>query len=349
MKQTKSILVIVLALAVGNTARAQEFGRVFEGGIQDAEAYFQEYTKPLMLSFNNGLGSGWYNTAKPHKLLGFDLTMTLNVANIPSDDRQFVFDPSKYSNIEVIGSNNTLPTAVGGETNIQLRAVPGRTISNGSQSITYTDEEIFDAPDGFDVEDLPVVGFPVPALQLGIGLPKNTDLKIRYASDFGTIEDGSFNIFGIGVMHDLKQWVPGLKQSPFDFSGFIGFTTLSADFGIQDGSASDEYQADGSVEMKVSSLTIQGVVSKKIAIFTPYAGIGYNVSGSSFDVLGNFTYRQNGEVVTFVDPLSLEFDGGSSPRINLGMRIKLLVLTLHAEYAIQKYNVFTLGAGLSIR
>ena len=53
--------------------------------------------------------------------------------------------------------------------------------------------------------------------------------------------------------------------------------------------------------------------------------------------------------MTVSDPISLDFDSGSSPRINAGLRLKLLILTLHAEYAIQKYNTLTLGVGISIR
>ena len=96
-------------------------------------------------------------------------------------------------------------------------------------------------------------------------------------------------------------------------------------------------------------MTLQGIISKTLPVITPYLGIGYNISGSSFDVNGDFTYRLDGQEITFTDPVSLDFSGGSSPRINAGLRLKLLILTIHAEYAIQKYNTLTLGVGLSIR
>ena len=40
-------------------------------------------------SFGAGLNSGWYNTAKPHSLGGFDLTFTLNTVIIPNSAETF--------------------------------------------------------------------------------------------------------------------------------------------------------------------------------------------------------------------------------------------------------------------
>ena len=40
-------------------------------------------------SFGAGLNNGWYNTAKPHSLGGFDLTFTLNTVIIPNSAETF--------------------------------------------------------------------------------------------------------------------------------------------------------------------------------------------------------------------------------------------------------------------
>ncbi|WP_420316234.1 DUF6588 family protein [Ekhidna sp.] len=341
------ILTFIGIVGLNHSAKSQEFGEIFKSGTEDANQYLGAYTESMMISFNNGLSGGWYNTAQTHKLLGFDLTATVNIANIPEDDRLFDFNSRNWVNLELDSGSPILPTAVGGETSSVLRIPASTEVAPG---VTYENDVVFDAPSGFDAEDLPIVGFPVPAVQLGIGLPKNTDLIIRYASDFGAAGDeGSFNVFGIGIKHDLKQWIPGLKQVPFDFSGFAGFNQLNAEYVIDE--TSPEFQADGLATLKASSFTLQGIVSKKLAIFTPYMGIGYNIASSSMNVDGAFTYTDTstGQSETVNDPVDLTFSGGSSPRVNLGLRIKLLILTVHTEYTIQKYNTFTAGIGLSIR
>ena len=66
---------------------------------------------------------------------------------------------------------------------------------------------------------------------------------------------------------------------------------------------------------------------------------------------GDYTYRDtsSSEEITVTNPVDLKFDGGSTPRLNVGLQIKLLILTIHAEYALQKYQTLTAGVGLSIR
>jgi len=42
--------------------------------------------EPIIQSFGYGLANGWYNTAKPHKPAGFDLTATITLAFVPDED-----------------------------------------------------------------------------------------------------------------------------------------------------------------------------------------------------------------------------------------------------------------------
>jgi hypothetical protein len=348
---TTKILTLMLVglFFISHIAKSQDFGEVFRAGPDDAEKYLESYIDPIMMSFNNGLSGGWVNTAKTHKLLGFDLTVSANIANIPDDDKLWQFRNADFSNLQLrTGSETTLPTAVGGPTNEELVVRGNAQIG----SINFTNEsDPFPAADGYDTEDLPIAGFPVPTFHLGVGLVKNTDLKIRFVPSINT-DDLSFNMWGVGVLHDVKQWIPGLKLVPMDISAFVGHTSLKAEFDIDESSTDSNgytYSADGTAEFKASSTVIQVLASKKLAIFTPYVGLGYNIAGSSFKVNGEFVYSDGFQTETVEDPIDLSFGGGSSPRVTIGAQIKLLILTVHADYSIQKYNTFTAGVGLSIR
>lgn len=328
---------------------AQDFTQIFKSPEQDAQTYLNNYVGPGMLSFANGMAGGWYNTAKPHKTLGIDLTFTLNMANIPSSERNFLFQNSDYSNLQMAGgTQGDFPTIVGGNTTQQLSLVGTYTDPRTGNTYTYT-AETFDAPEGFDVEDLPVAGVPVPMLQLGIGLIKNTDIKLR----FGKVnsDDYSVNLFGIGLMHDFKQWIPGIKHIPIDMSAFVGFSRFKATVDVDENQTT--FTAQGEGEMTANTTTMQLLVSKKLAIVTPYFGVGYNAVSSSFKVKGTFTNNNlrdtSGNPFTLTDPVDLTFDGGSGLRTTLGLRIKLAIFTLHADYTLQKYNMLTAGVGLSFR
>lgn len=350
----KKWILFIIVLSSLSSLKSQDLGELLQVGVGNTEGYLERYANPLMGSFTNGLGSGWYNTAKPHKLLGVDLTATVSLAAIPSGERLFIFNTSDFQNLALEGSSdNTLPTAVGGpaEEGAELVIPAGLSIDVGNgESITYATEQRFSVPDGADLERMPVLqGVPVPAVQFGIGLPKNTDLKFRFVSDFGNLEDGSITLFGIGIMHDIKQWIPGFKPVQFDASAFVGYTSFSSSIDYEvDNNA---FLADGSVGLSGSSFTLQAVVSKKLSVITPYIGIGFILGSSSLDINGNYTYQDasTGIPLTITDPISIAFDSSSSPKINAGLRLKLLVLTFHAEYALQKYNTLTFGVGISVR
>jgi hypothetical protein len=102
---------------------------------------------------------------------------------------------------------------------------------------------------------------------------------------------------------------------------------------------------------------------------TPYAGFGFTNTNFDLSMTGNYP--------TLGDPLTVNVGGVLVPRLNengkpilqiinkpnlinissnqvltnatLGLRIKLAVLTLHAQYAFQKYPVASAGFGFSFR
>ena len=95
---------------------------------------------------------------------------------------------------------------------------------------------------------------------------------------------------------------------------------------------------------EVNSTTIQGVISKKVAVVTFYGGLGYNIAKSKLALLGD--YDIGGSTVT--DPLDLNFTA-SGLRATAGIRLKLAVFAFHADYTVQKYKALTVGFGINVR
>ena len=213
---------LTLGLAF-NFSNAQDFGEIMSAGTEDANTYLEIYAAPVINSFGVGLAGGWYNTAKAHKTLGFDLTVSFNMAAVPNEDMMFDFAEAGFRNLQLRGdSDGMVPTLAGGdaENGSELYIEAGLTI-NG---VPVEQEITFDVPSGFNLSEVPVVtGVPTPTFNLGVGIYKNTDLKLRFIPQ-QNIEGYKFGMFGIGVMHDVKQWIPGIKNLPFDLSGF--FITL---------------------------------------------------------------------------------------------------------------------------
>src|SRR5690349_13001378 len=78
---------------------AQDFEDLMNGSKADANYLMNGYAAPFLKAVGAGFNQGWYNTARTHKTLGFDLTVSVAAISIPESDRFFTVDNSKLSNI----------------------------------------------------------------------------------------------------------------------------------------------------------------------------------------------------------------------------------------------------------
>ena len=93
------------------------------------------------------------------------------------------------------------------------------------------------------------------------------------------------------------------------------------------------------------------MISKKLSVLTLYGGIGYNIAKSNLALKGTYDLDDDGIAgndPNEKDPVDLKF-AASGVRATAGFRLKLAILTLHADYTAQKYSAFSAGIGLSVR
>lgn len=361
MKKLYILLLILGATTYAASAQEPDFdlGPLLQGGVNNAEPLLTDYLQPAFEGFGYAINAGWYNTGKPHKLFGFDITFGATVATIPSSKYHSRFNAANYDDVTLgkprnygkndlatsLFDNNELPTIVG--PHYDPDDMPSLIFNASTESPTT-----ITAPQGSSIEYFikENTGFnmkpamPAPFVQLGIGLIKNTELKIRYVPNLpGAYGDGfTLNMFGLGVMHDVKQWIPGIKNLPFDLSGFFAFNSLKATAILDDKLAQ-------SANFDVTGTTLQAIISKKLSVLTVYGGLGFTTSKTEFKLLGDYANHLPDGTENTIDPITITSTGNGGMRANVGARLKLLILTIHAEYAIQEYNTLTAGIGLSIR
>lgn len=324
--------------AVAPSFAQDKIDQLMNESIDDGRKLISAYVSPFMNSVSLGLNQGWYNSAKAHKIGGVDLTVTANAMTIPQ--RDLFFDVSKLDLQVVELDDNSLdypyaPTVLGPANQPTFRFTDKET------GFTQT----YVGPGGVDLkEKIGKNWVPVPMANLGIGLPKGTDLKLRFTPAIAVGDDGSLKIFGFGIMHDVKQWIPGIKSLPFDLSGFVGYTKLKLEYYFD---AANNPDQRGIFEMNAT--TVQGLISKKFSVLTLYGGLGYNIANSNLAMKGTYDINGDGQAApNEVDPLDLKFSA-SGLRTTAGLRVKLAVLTLHADYTLQKYKCLTVGVGISVR
>ena len=78
MKKSLRAIILGICLSVltigAGFGQYEDMGLILVGGVADAEQILDGYVQPLANSLGANLNGGWYNTAKVHGTLGFDIT-----------------------------------------------------------------------------------------------------------------------------------------------------------------------------------------------------------------------------------------------------------------------------------
>jgi hypothetical protein len=336
----KSLLLLFSILSVSAFAQ-DDIDELLRGGKADANKLVEGYISPFLKVFGYGLNQGWYNTAKNHKTLGVDLTVSVSAVYIPNSDLFYTVNNSQLTTVRL---ENTGTSAVSATGSGNVPTLFGPATAPIYRPTSTTGGPTFGVGGSIDLKkDLGIQALPVPIANLGIGLPKGIDLKFRFVPqiDFG---GGKFNLFGVGVMHDIKQYIPGVKSLPFDLAAFVGYTKMKLSVSMDEANPAN---ADQKGTFETSATTIQGLISKKVSVLTVYGGVGYNIANTKLGIKGAYDFDENGSKET-IDPVSVEASS-SGPRVTAGMRLKLAVFTFHGDYTLQKYSALTVGFGIAVR
>jgi hypothetical protein len=370
----KQFLFVATALLMGGytaSLKAQnDITSIFKAGVTDLNTVANGYLKPAGTGLAAGLGSNWYNTAAVHKTWGFDLTIGASVAMTPTSDQSF--DISGLTQLKpTIAGTTQAPTFAGSGNGVELNLMQPHYLADGT-----TVNPLWDNGKG-TITSFNLKGaskyIPAPTIQFTIGLPIINDVSIRWMPTVKA-SDAEVSLWGVGVKHDFKKWIPGLKLLPFDASVLVAYTEMNANYYFPASaqitpdklvSGGLDYVADPnlndyttqSMKVNAKSFTAGVIVSKKLAIFTPYVGVG--IIKTNFDaalagdyptlgdpVLSNGTYKM--KIKNIADPVKVT-SAETMPNATIGFRLKLALITLHAQYVAQKYPIASAGFGISFR
>ena len=318
----KNIFTLFIVSCFGYNAFAQT--TIAEGDLDNGKVLIESYLSPFGKSLGASLNNGWWNTAKPHRLGGFDITLTLNTVLIPDAGKSFNVNDVGGSSFS--SNSNSTSTWVGDKTETEINYI------NNSLGIN----EIFKMPGGTELKFV-----PIPMLQAGIGLIKNTEIDVRYFPSMEIEEIGDISMLGIGLKHDILQWFPIVDKIPIDVSIQAGYTGLKAEMTIE----------EQPVNLDIKVTTVNLIASKKFAMLTGYFGLGYNSSTTTFKVEKTYKIGIEGTSINFDsgDLSEINFESQNEIRANVGLRLQLAIIAIQANYTLSEYPVATIGLGISIR
>jgi len=372
MKTKKSLLRIIsvaLILLISSTVFGQfsQVGNILstavDGSTKDAEKILNAYISPFANGTGASLSGGWYNSAKPHKLGGFDVTITANLVIIPSSDKTFdpnklgLGDPANGLNVTIDG--NESPTIAGKK---ETGALVEYTQNIDGVDVPFTR---FNLPKGSNMS----YSF-MPMVQAGVGLMKGTEIIIRYSPELNYGSSGKLGLWGAGIKHDVKQWIPALNKLPIlNISVHGGYTKLSSTNGLNfqpefyepiigESNVSNffpEMYDNQELIMDISNTTANLLVSANLPVICVYGGVGFSASNSNVMFKGNYpmvALQGNTFVVdestAVKNPIDMTIKS-NDVRLNAGFRIKMAVVTLHFDYTYANYSIATAGLGVSLR
>ena len=292
----------------------------------DATNFLGAYFSPFAESIGAGLNKGWYNTAKPHKLAGFDVSLSLNLITI--SDEIASFDVNSIENFSSASSStpSILGSGKGAIINYQNGNVNGQ----------------FVMPD----QNIEIKAVPIPTLNVGLGLIKGTEINVRYIPtyeyDIGFVGKGSVELYGAGIKHDILQWLPLNKFLPFDLSIQGAFSQFNTSFEVESQSVRQ------GVDLDIQASTVNLIFSKKFAMITAYGSVGQNFVSSTLNANTNFSLGST-STLNFDFPLEINMPKTSEMQASAGVRLQFAIFTLYANQTFSSYPSTSAGIGISFR
>jgi hypothetical protein len=310
----KGIGALVLLLCAAPPLSAQIENQLSAYTGTNAKGYLQ----PLVNAFGADLNTGIFRTASIPKMRP-KIRLEIQVMSVifGDDDKTFRaatergFTPQKYVNA---------PTVVGSTKALLVQG-------DGGTAFAF--------PGGLDLHS-----FALAAPQLRVGGLFGTELIVRYfALDVGGKDDsgdsgdsnsglGKISLFGIGLKHNLTQYVP--TMIPVD---------LSAGFFWQSFGVGENKKGDRLISVDAYSFGVQA--SRKMGLFfEPYAGLSYDTRSMSV------SYQS--EATGSTTDIDIDYEADGSLHLTLGLMLEFPVAKGFVEYNIAGQNSFAFGLAFGI-
>jgi len=341
---------------VGSIVNAQsDVAEFLKAEKVDANTLVQAYLNPYGKAFGDGLNMGWYNSAKTHKLGGLDFAIIATGIQIATSDQAFDIIKLKLQKLSLENPSDHLAPTVAGRMELGPKLVAKD--SDGSTAFS------FNTPDGAGMNFV-----PMPMVQLTFGALPHTDLIGRFVPEVKYDNDGDqmkVDFWGIGVKHNFMEWLPGLKELPFDaavfgsisqVNGQSGLTLTPEDYNEPTATVTYNNTNDQLLKLKTKTSRFGLVVSKKLGVLTFFGGLGQCKSETTINVFGKYpvlSKDSKGNLIisdddAIYDPVSISFKT-SNFCADLGVRLKLGFFSMFASVNKAEYVSYTSGISLGFR
>ena len=391
----KNLLTAAIVTSASAASFAQSDANAFvRAGAADATTLLGAYTAPLGKSTGANLNAGWVNAAAPLKSKRFELKLVGNAAYIPKAERTFSLDALGFNvptTREIDGQTVTevwqyqfsqAPTVFGATDDREAETI--RKVVTYENPVSGFEEKATVAeltlPEGLDLALNPLT----PAMQLNVGVPLATEVMIRFLPTTEILRDevtvNYGGLLGAGFKHDIKQWVPYLRQLPVSLSLAAAYSSTGASLELptilpqapagttfadstqgntayQGPLVTDADYSGQGADFRVRAWNVNALVSREFPLVSVYGGLRYGRSITTLNLTGtygvatvpyynseNATDSNNRRLtlVNLTDPIEIRTAHGQASLVG-GFRFKLGFLALSGEATLSRFSTASLG------
>jgi hypothetical protein len=364
-----AVILVLASLGVGMVGAQSLEERLKTMASNNAKAYLD----PFVTAFGTAMNSGWYFSAKPHKLLGFDLGIRAMAVQIPKGQDVFTWDVSALDITESITISGVgtytvtldpeqiypereVPTALGEKRAGNISPVGTDAIktmfenqlrAQGVSDLILQQPQVqnqlttvassipaLETPPGVNLKLFPLA---VPQAAIGLSLPVlpiKMEVAGRYLPEIELPEDlGKFKFYGIGGKLALDPFIP---------LPLLGIK-------IAAGAYMQKLEIGKIIESNHMMYSLQ--VSRDFNLLILGVGIYGGLGKESSDFKVKYTYYNDKNPNDPFNGVQMKFDlkGENDFRTTIGARIRLLMFNINADYSTGTDNVLTAGVGLTLR
>lgn len=271
------ILVFGLALVSGFQSRAQSAQTVMDlnNFVSDALWYADAFITPATDAAVYQASSGWIATPQKAKLWDVNLSLHTNIFFVPKANRKLTINNADFAFLEIEDASSAIvPTAIGNDDQIYL-------VGTFNEGPIQQDVRI-KTPEGLDAETV-----IYPYIQASLGLWYGTEILAKYSYNV-KLKKGHYQVYGVGIKHNLSQYLKSLEAKNIYLSIFAGVSKeeIAFDFLTSD---TEQFGSLGLNEITglVDTYQFQVNGSKKWNKFELMAGVITNVSNIEYEVGGD--------------------------------------------------------------
>ena len=259
------------------------------------------YLQPLVNILGASLNSSTFNCAKVLQPARPGIRISGIVIPISNTDKKFTAKPPEGLDYVNWGNEQVRTATIFGKEGKRLG----------------TEEYGLDMPKGLDLDII-----IAPQATLSLGLPFGNEAMFRFIPPV-KIHDkiGNLSMWGVGLKHSIDQYLPNII--PID----IAVQGMYQNMKVGD-------------LIKVNSIAVDAMVSKKLSLLTFYGGLGFEET--SFKV--EYDYKPFEE--TNARKIELDMKTDNNVKATLGMRVNVMYVHLFADYTIANDSMFSFGMGL---